>query len=524
MNSQSFSNCLWSLSVLEFNWYLSFHSSQNKKYKELFELIKNKISVLSSTMCFKSISSIYYSLSKLSNLDYNTLDSSIKNSLQTSFVKNSEFSQTSNLKINASEIAIIVYSLGKLNAKFSSLSYDIISNNEANSNFDDNVEFDTQKKIESKKKSMNEFQFYLLNNIEKNLFFMNEQELGNTIWGLLGQMEFNFKQLPLKFRNVMIDAVIKKQNYLKKQALVSILQSLYSNDDKNNFNSVSWKDLPTRLQASLLSSCQQLFSKEQGSFLNQKNNHELKYKNISRDSKLAANILFSLGRLKLRWHSDQFSNDFKTLLLSQLPTVNSSVNGEEGVNGQATALAFNGIARMDLKWQELESNSKDALENAILASCDYMTAGEIASVFWSLAKMNVSMAFDAHTNISFSNSNAASTITGLNRLTVNQLFQAFVRVASQMNPREFAWLLWSLAKLDLKFFDFELPMQNKIILLTGEVVSEMTSKDLCLILWSLSSISAPINDFPLSLRTAVIERMEDLVQMKLKFNEKLTYI
>ncbi len=352
-------------------------------------------------------------------------------------------------KMRPIETANIIYGLGKMNCLFTSLPI----------------------------KSQNSLIYGVINTCDA----MDEQELGNTVWGLIGQMGLKYSTMDNILREKLTNSIVLKRNLLRKQSLIAILQGLYKNKD------ITWILLPSKLKYTILSAITRILKKEN------------KYKHIE-NQKFIAILLQSLGKLQLQWHGIYFNTE-----IENIPEANSinedvkdiisnSVYNSLNISsysvitsdiGHNIASILSGLAYMSTLWRFLDDNKKNIIILSIVKSIAFMNTNDIASTMWCLARMGFSFDYFTKTQLLLINK----------VLAINLL---------KMTSYEVVWSIWSLSQLYNTFETLPNDLKLSINLAVKNSISKMQKNDFGVLLWAFGRMQAPINDFDDDIKEALM--------------------
>lgn len=441
--------------------------------------------------CIWALQAMGYSIYDESGIDVAAVG--LRNSFSTAIVRLSP-------SITAQGVATTLYSMGKMGCRFSTLpiqtriSLESVCVRERSSMGAKEVsmalyglaKMDTSLNIFSKNT-----QGHFISAVTKSCRSMDEQELGNTVWALC-RLGYGLKG---ESGRALFDAIVRKQEQLKRQSLLAIFQGLasqasiaadnsfeYSDDFLPVPNRVAiWVDLPPTLKDALLTSLDRLLEvpAEETAADGTGGNSSI---SISFDPQLAGTVLYQLGRLRA-WHADLPDFILSKLLshmsapatdpMSQEAAVVLSNQTGERTHGRGfrspVVLGVNGIASMGVKWDLMDPKDRDVLYSTILK-------------------------------------------------TLNEHLQALSQMPTQgneegtgrpMSPAGISSFLWSLGRMGLKFKSL-LPIASPI-LSESELESESTDKEMA---GNKMSATVPVGatSYP---ESSVMKRLESALERDL---------
>lgn len=434
MKAQGISNTLWALSSLGVSWNdINQFSNISKEFAKTIIKLKNDFNGQSIATCLHALSRM--------DVQYNQLNEELKVTLE-------EICGNCT-KMRPIETANILYGLGKMNCVFSSLPV----------------------------KTQNTLIAGVINTCDD----MDEQELGNTVWGLMGQMGLKYSTMQIDLRDKLIDSIVSKRNVLRKQGLIAILQGLYKNKD------ITWVLLPTKLRFTILSAICLVLKKES-------NNSHIE------NQKLVGILLQSLGKLQIEWHGKFFETDEG--LLTETSTINTdvknclshsvynslNVSSQCVINsdiGHNVASILSGLACMSMLWRFLDDYEKSLIVVNFVKCFPYMNTNDIASTLWCLSRMGFS--FDYLTTSQLS--------------TINDIL---AKKILDMTPYEVVWSVWSLSQLNNSFETLTSEVKASIQVAVKNSITKMLKNDIGVLLWAFGRMQAPINDFEDDIKEALM--------------------
>lgn len=334
--------------------------------------------------------------------------------------------------------------------------------------------------------------------LEGSVLRMSAKELGNTVYGLVSQMGLSYPAMPLSLRGAFYEAFesaasaassIKTRGahqrmhwkVFDKQSLTAVLQSMTKADRYSGGSPLSWSDLPSSLQESIIFSSNRLLSADH-----------------SGDLKLLSDTLQSLGRLGAAWTRD-LPRAFRALAFLLLDRALPEGRPATAMQSSSVASALNGIAKLcfngradNVVLREGWASSLSILEQATCAAllvkyAPVMSPNDIASVFWALGSLDVRY-------------------VDLPQELSSTCVDNFHRTMPRMQSSEFIWTLHASSKMGLQYSTFSILVQEEIMSSTNKIVGtlEDSISNLGLLLWALTSIKAPINEFPESTREVFV--------------------
>lgn len=421
------------------------------------------VSRMRTSLPLRSISQIFYALARM-NCQYALLLPVLRLTLEAALVGVRD-------PIGGTELATLLYSLGQMKCRFNSLPTPARRN--------------------------------IFRSVAVNLEHMTEQEVGNSVWGLLGQMGVDYSTLPREVRQQLRLTIVEKQHQLRPQALVAIMTSLGRSRD-----TVHWQELESDLRSALLAACVRCVQQQQWLQEQQLNagtlNHGL----------LAGNILLALGYLRASLRDEVIEMLVLQHLLQPLESEPSSRAVYAAVNGLARMAAATRLdqppsnsrtmnsagggktADVGERWHTLHPRIQSALRNALRSSVLDMKSSDLASTMWALALLR----FSADENTG-----------GDDADIILSVMMALEEGVKRMNGHELAWTLWSLGRMCIIYPLWQKSLQAIVIERCSQVLQDMTEQELGLTLWSLNNLQAPINDLPDALKVQLFMSIDALV-------------
>ena len=347
--------------------------------------------------------------------------------------------------------------------------------------------------------------------IDRTFMEMTAQDLGNTIWGLCGQLGIAFVRLPPLTQAALTSAITNPNLILQKKALAAIFTGL----SRRVAPGANWKRLDPALRAKLLSSLERVVTLPR---------HPSQ--NPLRACIFTGNVLYALGRLEASWgQTDMLNASFRSRLLACLPqtnlefgetnasthTLNQSLSARDC--GQPVSFALNGLARMCF-WEGATSQEKELLLGTIRVSVPYMTDRQVANTFWSLGRMGVE--FGDCTGSSSSGTTGASLAMDLTAnttvadKTLYVLLDSLAQSVKSMSGFEFAWSLWALARCKVAYGSLTPTLRALLVTTACERVPNMAPRELGVALWALGKMRAPVAALPPTLIDLLFAGIETL--------------
>ncbi len=327
-------------------------------------------------------------------------------------------------------------------------------------------------------------QLALLDAVGRRCLAMSEQELGNTIWGL-GGMRMNVPHFQTVFLQ-LCNAVTSQRGLLKYQAVMGILQGF------GRMEGIAWLDLPPSTQEVIVEALGTALVQAPG----------------NAGPRLAANCLLSLGKLRISAESAETEQEAiaKRALLDALVKEASSdvwisnrITIESRDDSTITSMvvyaktvvsALNGIARLARSHKDFpDSTSMQAFMTTQLSSAlVYMDADDVATVWWSLARLSTAHAHFAHADSPDTPSYAVE--GSVHRA----LCKRSAEVMQGMSSYAFSWSLWAIATTRHRFEELPSPMQKTMLHQLDHLLSAgLSSSELGLVLWALTSMAIDFN-------------------------------
>lgn len=433
MRTKAVCHTLWALGCVGVKW-------NNLAEMGLQEPLVNATIRVSAKLNTQGVSIALYSLAAL-ECKYDSLPFTLKVAIQGAIMRNSG-------KASGREVAIMLYSLGRMDANI-------------NTNF-------------SKKARRN-----MLDSMERTVESMDEQNLGNAIWGLFGKMHEIYSKISPEFRRKVASAIVGKRESLNKKSLMSILHGF------SRPGAEHWENLDTPVQICLLYTTERIFMKSEGQ------NYDLHL--------LAGNVLYAFGRLGLGWErsvlappssedddtADVSKNDevrmsesLQNLLLENLIRREARTGPFiEVERSRAISFGLNGLAQMTT-WQSMTEPQRRLVSRAVHMAVPTLLPVDIANVMWSLGRLGVP-------------------ITSIPTQTLGMLLQAVRDTATGMKPFELVWTLWALNRMQVTFPTSVEGTEELYETILGAVVMaipSMTMQELGVMIFSMTSMSVDMNE------------------------------
>ena len=140
---------------------------------------------------------------------------------------------------------------------------------------------------------------------------------------------------------------------------------------------------------------------------------------------------------------------------------------------------------------------------------------------WSLGQLNL-LYTDLQKSIPHTNStstnNSCTNCSSMNAKS-NNIFTLFIecieRLLPYMTVYEYAWSLWSLARMNILYSDLPLTTQNIIITCTTQYITYTNTEELGIIVYAFGRMRAPLNDFPSTVTSAILVGIEKAASARL---------
>ena len=433
-----------------------------------------------------TLATVYYSLSKLGHTYRSSLHHhhhAVSRCLEARFI-------APDMQPRGSEMAGIIYSLGRMQCSFYS------------SSCDHHHHHHHQLSLAMQSK--------LIQTTTEVMADMTEQELGNTVWGL-GQMGMHYSGMPIGLRTSLEDALTRDDMQLRKQALVAILQALGKGFNETA-TTTPWYSLPMGLRRVMVDNIRRLSPtlRDDASPGLLSVGHSV----------LVGNIVLALGHLRVSWRDDEITDLLSTHLLPHLLRSNDlssdPMNDEDEDDddddadedaadrdrrrrryaSQSAAAAVNGVARMSsaTEWADTPLLVRTFVLDMIHRHVGSMTPSELSTLMWSLAKLGLKK----HHLLSMD--------------TMQQLLLPLTELASRMTGHELVWSIWSMGRLDLLYVDLSAELQKELIssCMESRAIESMSGEEFGLMLWSLAKVQVPIDDMPAAMKEALLYGIDNL--------------
>lgn len=422
MGHQGISNSLWSLAVM------SFPPNHLVAYPGILSGISRAVERDSHKFNAKSLSTTYYSLSKLlGNGVHDESARKILDSLEKITLRIHRFKSI--------EVANIIYGLGRLGAPISS-----------------------------------NLTACLVVSFVDSISQMSEQELGNSIWGLFGQLGVDYSSLPLRARSEIIASIIVKGPQLRRQALVAILQSF------GKMHDISWDELPRKLKRSLTDTINRLFPPK---------DINIKDEAVANEFTAVSNVFQSLAMMRVQEDAEMIKGVVERVFGAYL-TYLGRANLFDVVTGSSASCYINSLAKLDANWHDLSSSYRKDIQRLLSSTVKRMSAKEYASVLWSIATLEYRHDHDS---------------TLLDPLETH---------VQQMSGYELAWSIWSMGRLSVFFADLSPACQQNIITRITQVLPQMDRQEVTVTLWGFGKMKVPVNDLSDEIRVSILTTLEQM--------------
>ena len=404
-------------------------------------------------------------------------------------------------------------------------------------------------------------------NLLRTLPYTQEPEFAITIWGLLGQMGCSYSTLPQPIQVLVASEVIKRRDALTAQSLTAVYQGI------SKTGNTPWSSLPELLRGSLLYTLDKLLSSPKGD--SQAKGGGDGY-SADKDStaatierlKLVGNVVYSLGRMHAQWIDlpSHLQANILTTLSTPLPPILPTPTTPTSTTAITTATAIlhavqfepilnsiNGLARLSFTWTDLNDNVKTVLLRSIPTLLHHTTtlpppspptqsqaaaqsfayntgsiiaykayANKFANMVWSLGQLNLLYTdLQKSTPHSSSNSSGSTNSTNSNSMSAksNDIYALFIecieRLLPYMTVYEYAWSLWSLARMNILYSDLPHTTQNIIITCTTQYITYTNTEELGIIVYAFGRMRAPLNDFPDTVTSAILVGIEKAASARL---------
>ena len=424
MHTKAVCHTLWALGCMGLNW-------NSLAEIRLQEAMVNATIRVSSKLNTQGVSIALYSLAAL-ECKYDSLPFALKVAIQGAIVRTSD-------KASGREVAIMLYSLGRMDANF-------------NKSF-------------SKKARR-----FMLDSMERTVETMDEQNLGNAIWGLFGKMQMLYSGASPMFKRKVTKAIVGKQDNLNKKSLMSILHG-FSRPGVER-----WDHLDPQVQICLLYITERVFLKLE------KQSYDLHL--------LAGNVLYAFGRLGVRWESSvallepenngiRMTYDLQNMLLQNLVIGKGLSSGPfiEIERSRAISFGLNGLAQMTT-WSALAVTQQDLILQAVRVAIPTLLPVDIANVMWSLGRLGVPT-------------------SDIPSATLEMLFHSVRDTVGDMKPFELVWTLWALNRMQVTFPSSTLgtdKLYQTLVHVVAEAIPSMTMQEMGVMMFSMTSMRADMNE------------------------------
>lgn len=507
LTQQGLSNTFWALQEMGMALYTAQDSGRDRD-AELARRMRGSLSAatlrLSSELSPQSYSTLLYSMAMM-GCQYSSLDPRTRAALESSLVREGGREGS---RMGAKETSMALYGMAKMNLMFDSLS--------------------------------SRMREVLLTAVSENCRYMDEQELGNTVWAL-SHVGHGMRG---PAGEALLSAVVEKKQILRRQSLLAVLQGvgtpcfkgLEHNEEGHSADSRRrWTDLPEPVRDALLVTLTRLLAAPLTP--NSASSSSSNGVAIS-ETAMIGTSLYWLGRLQANYF------DLPTSLRSRLIS-HIDVNGHSSSNsagrdkkaGHPVVLALNGIASMGATWGLLEAPEREVLQSAV-AHCldeqlgsltltaedatatatataeasrgpkprpDPLTSREVSSLLWSLGRMGLQIGslcppigtgteatgdvVSASVLVDDQDTVAPSLKDPSTRRTSaleRNLLSALELAVPSMAAYEVAWCLWALARMGFTFPDLiamKRPLGSLLLLAINRHIADMAERELGIVLW-----------------------------------------
>ncbi len=363
MRVQAVCSTLWALGSLGLDWAALGEIGVREPLVEATIRVSTKLNM-------QGVSITVYSLAAL-NCHYEALPFPLRLSLQGAFLRNNE-------RAKPREVAIILYSWGRMEAH-------------------------------AKNSFNNKTRAAMLASLERVVGGMDEQNLGNAVWGLCGRMQLRYSQFPPSCRAEVGRAIVAKQDSLNMQSLMSVLHGLSRAAGEN------WSNFDTEMKGALIAAVARISS-------------QLPSRSSQSSSKLAGNVLYALGRLDVPLGQTGLTPEVQDCLVSHLAGNGGTPSVERS---RAVSFGLNGLAHM-CKWPLLSSEQREGLLAALRLGVPSFLPVDLANTMWSLGRMGVPF-------------------TDIPQDIQATLLAALGGAVGDMSCFELVWTLWALDRMQVRF-------------------------------------------------------------------------
>ena len=325
----------------------------------------------------------------------------------------------------------------------------------------------------------------LISTAERCMRSMNEQEFSNALWGISQlqlQREYNLYHLELlrlppqsqssngdhtvSFQVGLLDTVeeciCNLGLQLKRQSLTAILQSIASLGIDNWYYACK-----PACRAAI--TCAIIVTLR----------HE------AEPLKYAAIITNCLGKVGCKWMS--LPTELQSLLLQGLGAQSVDSLAEPA---EVLSFALNGLARMSLSWEtDVPLTLRETLLRAAEVYAHNMTAYEISSCLWSLARLGLKGPF-------------------MSPKVVSALISSHASRLSDFTMQEWAWAMWALGKLSLTWEAFPVPIQKQIFQSFESRLPHLNNQQLGVTMWAMGKLQVPINSCSDAVKLYIVQGMQ----------------
>ena len=399
IESQGVSNALWSLAAMGVDWHEDLNA-----HHALSQALSSRLSALGNPLGAQALATSMHSLAKM-GASYSALDEGIRAAFASSMI-------AEGASMSALEVSTVLYGLGRMSADMKSLPPGV--------------------------------QDAVLAMTERTCRGMNEQELGHTIWSLVGQMGVGYSGLPPLLQEGLRAAIA--HSTLTKASVVAVLQGLAKARD------TAWREVPPDVRQRVLLSVIAIAAAESEAASD------------SGDRALFSSItLLMFGKLGVDWASNDLCVDTpdplahpcaRSCMLALFSAfVQQLRDGGEPLRsarpGRVVSNVFSGFALTASSWPTLDPRAQQLL-------CECVTSA---------------------------------------------------RVLAALNCNELATALWSLGRLGFVLPSLPEEQQQPLLLRLERTLPEMSAYEVTWTLWSLGQLLLPYNSAPASLRRALADAL-----------------
>ena len=362
----------------------------------------------------QGVSITIYSLAAL-NCQYDALPFPLRLSLQAAFLGNAD-------RAKPREVAIMLYSWGRMEAN-------------ARNSFNGKT------------------RAAMLASLERVVGGMDEQNLGNAVWGLCGRMQLRYSQFPPGCRAKVSRAIVAKQGSLNQQSLMSLLHGL------SRAGGESWTNFDAEMQGALMAAVARI-----SAGLQSQSSHS--------SSKLAGNVLYALGRLGVPLGPTGLSPEVQDSLVAHLTGSSSTPSLERS---RAVSFGLNGLAYM-CKWPLLNAKQREGLLSALRLGVPSFLPVDLANAMWSLGRMGVPFA-DIPAEVQ------------------DSLLTAVKRTVGGMSCFELVWTLWALDRMEVRLNENNYTGLDEALLpVLAAAIPLMSMQELGLMMFAVTNMQLSLSE------------------------------